>query len=58
MQGLIIWKNQQVEKLRKDVDRMFDRLWGDFGLAAFPGTVREFPTSKCGTPPACHFYKK
>jgi HSP20 family protein len=44
MPGLIIWKNQQVNKLRKDVDRMFDRLWGEFGLAAFPRTVRDFPT--------------
>lgn len=44
MPGLIIWKNQQVDKLRKDVDRMFDRMWGEFGLAAFPRTVRDFPT--------------
>lgn len=44
MPGLIIWKNQQVDKLRKDVDRMFDRMWGEFGLTALPRTVRDFPT--------------
>ncbi len=43
MPGLIIWKNQQFNRLRKDVDRMFERLWGEFGLSAFQRAVREFP---------------
>ena len=43
MPGLIIWKNQQVDRLRKDMDRMFDRLWGEFGLSSFPRAVRDFP---------------
>jgi len=43
MPGLIIWKNQQFDKLRKDVDRMFDRLQGEFGLTVFSGIGREFP---------------
>ena len=43
MPGLIIWKNQQFDKLRKDVDRMFKRLWGEFALTAFPRIGREFP---------------
>lgn len=43
MPGLIIWKNQEFDKLRKEMDRMFDRLWGDFGLSAFPKTARGFP---------------
>ena len=43
MPGLVIWKTQQVEKLRKDMDRMFDRLWGAFGLKDFPGAIGAFP---------------
>jgi len=43
MTGLVILKNQQVEKLRKDMDRMFERLWGEFGLSSLPRAVREFP---------------
>ena len=44
MPGLIIWKNQQVDRLRKDMDRMFDRLWGEFGLSTLPRAVRDFPS--------------
>lgn len=44
MPELIIWKNQEFDKLRKDVDRMFDRLWGEFGLSAFPRTGKDFPS--------------
>jgi HSP20 family protein len=44
MPGLVIWRNQQVEKLRRDMDRMFDRLWGDFGLSSLPIAVKEFPS--------------
>lgn len=44
MPGLVIWKKQQVEKLRKDMDRMFERLWGDFGLSPLPRAGREFPS--------------
>lgn len=43
MPGLVIWKTQQVEKLRKDMDRMFARLWGAFGLEDFPGAIGNFP---------------
>ena len=43
MPGLVILKNQQVEKLRRDMDRMFERLWGEFGLSSLPTAVREFP---------------
>lgn len=44
MPGLVIWKNQQVEKLRRDMDRMFERLWGEFGLSTLTGAVKEFPS--------------
>ena len=44
MPGLVIWKTQQVEKLRKDMDRMFARLTGAFGLDDLPGSVGNLPT--------------
>jgi len=44
MPELIIWKNQQFDKLRKDMDRMFDRLWGELGLSAFPRIGKDFPS--------------
>lgn len=43
MPGLVIWKTQQVEKLRKDMDRMFARLWGTFGLEDFSSGIGKFP---------------
>ena len=44
MAGLVIWKTQQVEKLRKDMDRMFARLSGAFGLDDPPGSAGYSPT--------------
>ncbi len=43
MPELIIWKNQQFNKLRKEMEHMLDRLRGEFGLSSFPRTVGEFP---------------
>ncbi len=43
MPELIIWKNQQIDKIRRDMDRMFDKMWGEFGLSAFPRQFKEFP---------------
>lgn len=39
MSELIIWKDQKIRKLRRDMDRLFDRVWSDFGVTAFPGGV-------------------
>ena len=36
MSELIIWKNREMNKMRKDMERLFDRFWSDFGLDAFP----------------------
>lgn len=44
MPGLVIWKNQQVEKLRRDMDRMFERMWGEFGLSPLQRAVKDFPS--------------
>jgi HSP20 family protein len=26
----MLWKNQEIDRLRRDIDRLFDRLWDDF----------------------------
>ena len=44
MSELIIWKNQQMNKLRKDIDHLFNRFWSDFGVTLFPEKVREGPS--------------
>lgn len=43
MSGLILWKNQEINKLRKDIDRLFDRLWDDFGMPLSTRVEREKP---------------
>lgn len=43
MSGLDVWRNQQIDRLRKDMDRIFDRMWGEFGLSLFPRSTRELP---------------
>jgi len=43
MPGLIIWKNQEINKLRRDMDRLFDRLWDDFGMPHFTRPSRDIP---------------
>ena len=39
MPGLILWKDQEIDKLRKDMDRLLGRFWDDFGQWVSP---REF----------------
>ena len=43
MPGLIIWKNQEINKLRRDMDRLFARLWDDFGMPHFQRPSRDVP---------------
>lgn len=43
MPGLIVWKNQEMNRLRRDMDRLLGRLWDDFGVPFFPGTARDLP---------------
>lgn len=43
MPGLILWKNQEINKLRRDINRLFDRLWDDFGMPRFPRIPRDVP---------------
>ena len=44
MPGLIVWKNQEINKLRKDMDRLFDRVWCEFCAPPAPGAVRMSPS--------------
>ena len=43
MPELIIWKNQEINKLRRDMDRLFARLWDDFGMPHFQRPSRDIP---------------
>jgi len=43
MPGLIIWKNQEIKKMRRDMDRLFARLWDDFGMSHFTRPSRDTP---------------
>jgi HSP20 family protein len=36
MPGLIIWKNQEIHRLKRDMDRLFSRFWDDFCIPVFP----------------------
>lgn len=36
MPGLILWKDQEIDKLKRDMDRLIDRLWDDFGRWVSP----------------------
>jgi HSP20 family protein len=41
MPELIIWKDRQFDKLRREMDQVFNRVWGDFGLTELTKTVTE-----------------
>jgi HSP20 family protein len=43
MTEITLWKNQEMRKFRRDIDRLFTRFWSDFGLPLFPGTIHEAP---------------
>ena len=41
MSELILWKDEEMNKLRRDIDRLFDRCWSEFGVCRFLGEVSE-----------------
>ena len=43
MPGLIIWKNQHINRIRKDMDRLFNRMWGEFGLSPIQPMIKGTP---------------
>ena len=44
MSGLIVWKKQEMDRLKKDMDRLIERLWDDFCVPPFPRISVEFPS--------------
>lgn len=43
MPGLVLWKNQEIRRLRRDIDRLFARLWDDFAVEYVPTLERGVP---------------
>jgi HSP20 family protein len=43
MPGLIIWKNQEISKMKRDMERLVSRLREDLDISFFPGKVRKVP---------------
>jgi HSP20 family protein len=39
MPGLILWKNEEINKLKRDMDRLFSRMWDDFGIRISPSNL-------------------
>jgi len=44
MPGLIIWKNQHINRLKKDIDTMFERVWGEYGITSAHRAIRRMPS--------------
>jgi HSP20 family protein len=44
MSELILWKNQEITKLRRDMQRLFNRFWYDFGVPILPEEITEPPS--------------
>jgi HSP20 family protein len=44
MPGLILWKNQHINRLKKDIDTMFDRVWGEYGIASAHRLIKRMPS--------------
>lgn len=42
MPGLILWKNEEINKLKRDMDRLFSRMWDDFGIRHSPSGMGAF----------------
>ena len=43
MAGLTVWKKQEMNRFKKDMDRLFERLWDDFHLPHFPVATQGMP---------------
>ena len=44
MTELIIWKNREINKMRKTVEQLFDRMWMDFGSSLSPAMTTLGPS--------------
>jgi HSP20 family protein len=43
MPGLTVWKEREIDRLRRDMERLFARLWDDFGIPRFPRISKTIP---------------
>ena len=43
MPTLEIWKKQHINRLKEDMDRLFDRVWGEFGRSFAPRHIGNIP---------------
>jgi HSP20 family protein len=43
MPRLILWKDEQMGKLRRDMDRLYHRVYGEFGIPLISTTLRGAP---------------
>ena len=43
MPELVVWKRQKISKLRREMDRMLERMLGEFGSMSWPGTRLKIP---------------
>jgi len=44
MPDLTVWKKQEIDRLRWDMERLFVRLWDDFGVPRFSRIARNIPS--------------
>jgi HSP20 family protein len=44
MTELIIWKNKEMDKMKRDVERLFDRMWMNFGSTLSSGLTTLWPS--------------
>ena len=44
MSELILWKNQEISKMRRDMQRLFNRFWYGFGVPMFPEEAGGIPS--------------
>lgn len=44
MPGLMLWKNQEINRMRRDMERLLCRLGDDFGVPFIHGGIREVPS--------------
>lgn len=43
MAELILWKNQEMDRLKRDIDRLFFKLWDDFRMEPVTSLTRTAP---------------
>jgi len=43
MPELEVWKKQHINRLKEDMNRLFDRVWGEFGRSFSPRQIKTMP---------------